>query len=123
MPRFQKGKPRPAKSGRRPGSKNRITLAVREAVLEALNTGEGAVSFFLKLKNGSAESKRTFAHICARLIPHEVSVGVAPIVPIDPSDMHEIARRAAFVLQTAAQVQSATVIELPRPKKVGNAAD
>jgi len=123
MARFQKGQKRSPKAGRKQGSPNRIPKAVKESVLEALNhtRGGSGAEFFLKLKTGSAESRRTFAHICARLIPHEVHAAVLPLVPVDPANMQEVARRYAFLLQTAVQRQSATVIELPRPaERVAN---
>lgn len=73
MPKFRKGEPRPPNAGRRRGSRNRVTKEVRAAVLEALNSDDGAVEFFRRLKNSrAAEDRRTFATVCARLIPRVV---------------------------------------------------
>lgn len=102
MAAFKKGQPRHPKAGRKPGSTNKIQKAVKVAVLEALNDGAGAVSFFTRLKNSkSAEDRRTFAHIAARLIPHEVNAVVVPVLQANRDDLFEIGRKAAFLLQAA----------------------
>lgn len=73
MARFTKGKPRPPNAGRKPGSPNRVNVAVKTAILEALNSGDGATAFFQRLKDSrSAEDRRCFAAICARLLPRTI---------------------------------------------------
>ena len=61
----------------RPGGTHgpkRATIAVRRALVEALRDPRGGSGkeFFVALKTGSAEDRRTFASICTRLIPVEV---------------------------------------------------
>lgn len=71
----KRGKPAglPKSGGRKKGTPNKVTKAVKEAVAEALNSDGGAVEFFRKLKNSSsAEDRRCFAQVCARLIPTEL---------------------------------------------------
>lgn len=86
--------------GKKRGTSNRVTKAVKDALIEALNDGPGAVAFFNKLKNGSAEDQRCFANICARMLPHElVGSGGAPLIPDNEISYLELARRVAFVLE------------------------
>ena len=62
------------RGGRRKGVPNVVTKAVKQAVLEALNDGAGAVAFFRGLKDSKrAEDRRCFAQVCARLIPTELT--------------------------------------------------
>lgn len=71
--RFKKGQPRPPNAGRKPGSQNRVSKTVKQAVVEALNEGKGATAFFVRLKNSrTPEDRRTFAYICSRMIPREI---------------------------------------------------
>lgn len=58
--------------GRLPGQQNRLTLVVKECLIEALSQVGGA-AWFVKLANGSAEDRRTFAQVVARLVPHEIN--------------------------------------------------
>jgi hypothetical protein len=69
-------RPRPpaAGKGRKRGSVNKITRRVRESIEAALNDGDGAVAFFIKLK---ADDPRTFAILAGRLIPIQVQAEVA----------------------------------------------
>jgi hypothetical protein len=63
--------------GRRPGARNRVTKAVRESVLEALNEGKGATAFFVRLKNSrAAADRRTFAMVCSKLIPTAIDIDI-----------------------------------------------
>ena len=81
--------------------------AVKEAIVEALNDGEGAVAFFLKLKNSRSRADRAvFANICARIIPHEVTgPNGAPLIPNELSNF-ELARRTVFLLEAVASGES-----------------
>lgn len=114
MAKFKRGEPRPKKSGRKPGSTNKIPKAVRQAIMEALDHGEGGTAFFLKLKDSrSAEDRRCFAHLCGRLLPLEVSAVVKPVA-FDRQDLLEVGRKAAFLLQAAqlaAQERDQVVID------------
>ena len=90
------------RGGRKKGTPNKLTKAVKESILEALNDGDGATAFFLSLKNSEVVSERhTFANICARLIPHEVkSLNETPLNPIEKISNIELARRIAFALSS-----------------------
>ena len=56
---------------------NKTTVAVRNSVLAALEDKRGGSGkeFWVGLKTGSAEDKRVFAQVCARVITVEVSGG------------------------------------------------
>ena len=70
--KFQAGEPRPENAGRRPGSPNKTTAAVRDALIEAFERA-GGVDFLV----GLAETDpATFARLLARLIPNEVAAKV-----------------------------------------------
>jgi hypothetical protein len=80
------------------GTPNKVTKQVKEALVEALNDGDGAVDFFVKLKNGTSEDRRTFANLCSRLIPHEVTGSIGtPRAAEEISDL-EAARSIIFLL-------------------------
>jgi len=89
-------------NGRPPGTPNKVTKQVREALLEALNSGDGAVAFFQGLKEGSKEDKRVFAQIVSRLIPTEISgPDGRPLLPLDihnPDYLLEVSRSISFIL-------------------------
>lgn len=93
------------RGGRRKGTPNKVTKEVKEAVLEALNADSGATAFFKKLKNGDAQDQRTFATICARLLPKEVTgAGGAPLIPADRWTSNlDVARRLVYILRKAEQ--------------------
>lgn len=67
-----KGTPGP---GRPPGSKNKITAAVKDALRGALESShpDGAEGFFLEL---ARDDPKTFSHLVAKLIPNEVQAEV-----------------------------------------------
>src|SRR5262245_25983820 len=52
----------------------KVTIAVRRALVEALRDPRGGAGkeFFVGLKTGSAEDRRTFANVVTKLIPVEV---------------------------------------------------
>ena len=81
MARFEKGQPRPANAGRKPGSRNKTTAAVKAALLRALQAGEedGGEKFFSSLRE---EDPKTFAALVGKLIPTEQQVtgGDVPLV-------------------------------------------
>lgn len=106
-------------NGRPAGVPNRLTKQVREALLEALNDGDGATAFFVKLKGGSAEDRRTFAHICARLIPSEITgPNGSPLLPgAEAPDLLEMSRSIAFVLTQTERLAG----QAGDPEKVPNA--
>lgn len=101
MAKFKKGQSgNPA--GKPPGTVNRLSATVKAAIMEALNSDEGATEFFRQLKNGSREDKRTFAQICARLLPTEISgPDGLPLLMTEAPDMLEMARSISFVLTRA----------------------
>lgn len=66
-----KGSPRPPGSGRAKGTPNKTTLAVKQALSEALEAAhdDGAKGYFLKL---SKEEPKVFGTLIGKLIPNEV---------------------------------------------------
>lgn len=55
--------------GRKKGTPNKITQSVKDAMMGALNAGDGAQAFFLELKESDP---KTFANIASKLIPHQI---------------------------------------------------
>lgn len=117
-------------AGRPPGVPNKTTRQVREALLEALNSGAGAVAFFQKLRDGSAEDRRTFANLCGRLIPAEITgPNGSPLLPGTdterPDYWLEVARSVAFTLtraEVALETGNKPDSALPHLATVGNLA-
>jgi hypothetical protein len=70
--RFVKGNPG---GGRRPGARNKTTMAVKQATLEALNYGKGAVHHLVRMRDSKTASDRSaFLHLCGKLIPRDVVI-------------------------------------------------
>jgi hypothetical protein len=63
---FKPGQPRPERAGRKAGTPNRSTQAVREALVEAFER-RGGVEYLTTLDDD------IFARLLVRLIPNEVS--------------------------------------------------
>jgi hypothetical protein len=75
MPKFRKGEPRPPNAGRRIGSKNKIPLAAKEAIVQALNADGGAVAYLRRMKNSKVGSDRAaFMHLVGKLVPREIDI-------------------------------------------------
>jgi hypothetical protein len=75
MARFKKGESGNP-NGRRLGSKNKIPLAAKEAIVQALNAGRGgAVGYLVKMKNSKVGSDRAaFMHLVGKLVPREIDI-------------------------------------------------
>ncbi len=72
------GRTKPAGSGRKKGTPNRITGVVKEAVLEAFETVGGA-EYLVRLAD---EEPRVFATLLAKCIPQEVvGAGGKDLIP------------------------------------------
>ena len=69
MPKFQKGEPRPANAGRRPGSQNKVTRDFKAAVAAVFNAGGGEGWLLKWAKKNPGE----FFTIAARLVPKEIA--------------------------------------------------
>lgn len=68
-----KGNPHPKPGPGRPkGVPNKITKAVKEAALGALNAGEGAEAFFMERKAANPDA---FMGFLKSIVPHEVALG------------------------------------------------
>jgi hypothetical protein len=63
----------------------RATVAVREALVEALRDPRGGSGkeFFIRLKTGTAEDRRVFANVVTKLIPVEVEGGLGEMLKIN----------------------------------------
>lgn len=70
---FVKGEPRPANAGRRPGSPNKTTRNVRDALVRALEATakDGGEEFFADLRDSDP---KTFATLVSKLIPNVTHV-------------------------------------------------
>lgn len=56
--------------GRPKGAKNKVTKTVKQALEESLNSGDGAVKFFTKLRE---DDPKTYTSVVAKLIPHQIN--------------------------------------------------
>jgi hypothetical protein len=66
----KKGRTPPnAGKGRPKGAKNKIPSSIKTALETAMNAGDGAVAFWVKLKD---EDPRTFAVVASKLIPLQI---------------------------------------------------
>lgn len=75
MVKFKKGQRRPSGSGRRPGSKNKVNVAIRQAIHEALNAAPGAVVYLTRLRDSKTASDRAaFLHLVGRTLPRDVEM-------------------------------------------------
>jgi len=70
---FTKGMTRPAGAGRRPGSPNKHTRNVREALVRALEATaeDGGEEFFAGLRDSDP---KTFASLVGKLIPNQTHI-------------------------------------------------
>ena len=66
--------------GRPKGSPNKVTKAIKDAAIGALNAGDGAEAFF---KTRKAESPDAFMAFLKSIVPHEVAIGGIPGSPIE----------------------------------------
>jgi len=69
---YPKGAPKPEGSGRQKGTPNKITKSMRDAVYQAFEN-KGGVAYLEKL---AEDDPKTFAMLCARLIPAELKAEV-----------------------------------------------
>jgi len=100
--------PRERRGGRAKGTPNKIPAEVRDALMNALRAGDGAVGFFLKLKE---ENPKVFATLVGKLLPRvsEISgpegepIEVAAFEDLSFYEQIEFAKRVALVLQLGAE--------------------
>jgi hypothetical protein len=82
---FKKGEPRPEKAGRKEGSQNKLTVTIKECVLDVFNRlqGEPKVNMFDWAKTEPTE----FYKIAAKLIPAEITAKVeGKIITVKTND-------------------------------------
>lgn len=93
------GKGKPKTGGRRKGTPNKTTVAVKEAFTLAFERIGGVE----KLTEWADENPGDFFKLYARLLPSELSGPEGkPLIPItEPPNMLEMARSVAFVLTQA----------------------
>ena len=70
---YPKGAPRPPGSGRAPGTPNKATQEVRDALREAFER-KGGVEYLVGLDDD------VFARLLARLIPNEITAQLGAVV-------------------------------------------
>lgn len=73
--RFRKGDPRPQGAGRKPGSINKTTRTVKQAI-EGAFENVGGVEW---LENLARTDPRTFAVLLAKLVPSDVRFEQPPV--------------------------------------------
>lgn len=76
--------------GRPKGSQNKVTKAIKEAAIGALNAGAGAQAFFIERKKNSPDA---FMGFLKGIVPLDVTVGdpegnplVINILPVKPRE-------------------------------------
>lgn len=69
--------------GRPKGSVNKVTKAIKDAALGALNAGEGAEAFFMERK---AEDPNAFMGFLKSIVPLDVSVSGGLTVTLTKAD-------------------------------------
>lgn len=75
MAKFKRGQRKPARSGRKRGSRNRVTVAAKQAVIEALNAKPGAVAYLTKLRNSRVAADRVaFVGLVGKLLPRQIEI-------------------------------------------------
>ena len=67
---FKKGMPRAPGAGRRPGSKNQVTLQVKEAILRALDE-VGGHKYLVKV---AEENPAVFCTLLGKILPMQVNL-------------------------------------------------
>lgn len=103
--------------GRKAGVKNKLTTSVKDALLAAMNAGDGAEAFWIGLKE---TEPRTFATIAGRLLPKEITGADGdPLIPeIMSFDRKvDICRRYAFLIaETDSELSESEGLKpTPRP--------
>lgn len=66
--------------GRPKGSQNKVTKAIKESAIGALNAGDGAQAFF---EDRKANSPDAFLGFLKSIVPHEVALGGIPGQPLE----------------------------------------
>ena len=89
--RFRKGDPRPPGAGRKPGSLNRTTRTVKEAIQAAFDN-VGGQKWLEKL---AEEDPKSFATLLAKLVPTDVKIEAKPVYNLinalpDPEELEAI---------------------------------
>ena len=68
---FLKGQPRPAGSGRKPGSRNMTSQKLKEIVFKALEQQEGGAIGYLKTQ--AVQEPRAFLALIGKLLPTQIT--------------------------------------------------
>ena len=68
---FLKGQPRPAGSGRKPGSRNLTSQKLKEIVFKALEQQEGGAIGYLKTQ--AVQEPRAFMALIGKLLPTQIT--------------------------------------------------
>lgn len=112
--RYRKGQARPAGAGRKPGSRNKLTLTVKntfEAVFNELQ--RDPKTELAAWARRSKANLREFYRLAARLLPLEATI--TPLPPPPPADREklllETARSIGFLLASAEHAQESRIVQ------------
>lgn len=100
-----KGEPKTPGSGRKPGSLNKVTVALREAILQAADEVEGEGKSRVDYLKWLAKTQpSSFAMLLGRVLPTDVNLkdvtpGKAPREFVPPTDMSDASDRYARALR------------------------
>lgn len=72
MPKFKKGDPKPANSGRRAGTPNKVTATIREIFEGAVND-MGGRQRLVEWAKAAPENERVFWQLATKLLPHQIT--------------------------------------------------
>lgn len=75
----QKGRPKPAGSGRKPGTINKKTKELKELVFNALHAGEGAEKWLIQQKQ---DNPVAFMTLLGKFVPRDLNLGGQPENPV-----------------------------------------
>lgn len=97
------------RGGRAPGTPNKITASIRQAIEGAFTT-LGGESYLVRV---GCRDPGTFCRLLGKLLPRDVTVELPPVELEVNEDYLDVARRIAYVLNVAAAHKAAAQSTAP----------
>jgi hypothetical protein len=73
MAKFEKGMPRPANAGRKKGARNKVTVSIVQAYIEAFERLGGVESLLKWVQSGPQARGAFYTHVLPRLVPTQIT--------------------------------------------------